>query len=126
MIKHFRFVWQLLVLSSLIILLGIPGIPWLGIEISLISYIITVLSVTGINLVAWLIMTAGIQKSNRDGVVVLLGGIGAKFLLYLLYLLLFWVVTKILTKPFIITFFALYLVFTSLLAGHLFKLLKNK
>jgi hypothetical protein len=34
-------------------------------------------------------------------------------------------VTKILSKPFIITFFALYLVFTFLLAIHLFKLLKN-
>ena len=126
MINHFRFVWQLLVLASLLILLGILMIPRSGIDISLNGYVITIVSVTGINVIAWFIMVHGITKSNRDGVVILLGGIGAKFLLYLLYILVYWLVTKILTKPFIITFFALYLVFTFLLAGHLFKLLKNK
>jgi hypothetical protein len=35
-------------------------------------------------------------------------------------------VTKFFSKPFIIAFFALYLVFTFLLAIHLFKVLKNK
>lgn len=126
MTNQFRFIWQLLVLSSSLILLGIPGITWLGIKISLSSFIITLISVSGINLAAWFIMAAGIRKNSRDGVMFLLGGIGAKFLLYLLYLLLFWLVTKNLTKPFILTFFALYLVFTFLLALHLFKQLKHK
>lgn len=126
MINHFRFIWQLLVLFSLSMIAGIIVISKTGIDISLNGYIFTLISVTGINLGAYLVMTRGISKSSRDGVVILLAGIGIKFLLYLLYILLYWVVTKILTKPFIITFFALYLVFTSLLAGHLFKLLKNK
>jgi hypothetical protein len=126
MINHFRFIWQLLVLASLLIILGILMIPRLGIELSMNGYVITIVSVTVINLIAWFIMVQGITKSNRDGMVVLLAGIGSKFLLYLLYILVYWLVTKILTKPFILTFFALYLVFTFLLAGHLFKLLKNK
>jgi uncharacterized membrane protein len=71
-------------------------------------------------------MTAGIKKHNKEGVVYLLAGIGVKFLLYLLFILLSWIVTKNLSKPFIITFFALYLFFTFFTAAHLLKLLKNK
>ena len=126
MINHIRFIWQLLVLTSLLLILGILVIPGSGIQLILHNYIVTLLSVAGISLIAYLVMTRGILQSSRDGVVVLLAGIGLKFLLYLLYILVYWMVTKILTKPFIITFFALYLVFTFLLAGHLFKLLKNK
>jgi hypothetical protein len=126
MIKQIRYIWQLLVLSSFLLILGLLIIPRLGIDLALNLYIITLLSVTGINLLAWIVMALGIQKSNRDGVVVLLGGIGFKFLLYLLYILVFWLVIKNLSKPFIITFFGLYLVFTFFLAVHLFKLLKNK
>ena len=126
MINRIRFIWQLLVLASLLLILGILIIPRLGIEISLYEYIIMLLSVTLINLTAFMVMSIGIEKSKREGVVVLLAGIGLKFLLYLFYILVFWLVTKNLLKPFIVTFFALYLVFTFLLAGHLFKVLKNK
>ena len=89
-------------------------------------FLITLGSVTFVNLLTYLVMHAGIQKNNKDGVVYLLGGIGVKFLLYLLFILLFWLATKNLSKAFIITFFALYLIFTFFTAGHLFKLLKNK
>ncbi len=126
MIERIRYTWQLLVLASLLLILGILIIPGLGIEISLNAYMIMLLSVTLINLTAFLVMSIGIEKSKREGVVILLTGIGLKFLLYLLYILVFWLVTKNLLKPFIVTFFALYLVFTFLLAGHLFKILKNK
>lgn len=126
MIDQIRYIWQLLVLSSFLLIVGFLSIPRLGIDLKLNLYAITLVSVTGINLIAWFVMARGIQKSNRDGMVVLLAGIGLKFLLYLLYILVFWMVTKILNKPFIITFFTLYLVFTFLLAAHLFKMLNNK
>lgn len=126
MTEQLRYIWQLLVLSSAILILGILIIPRLGIQLQLNLFIVTLLSVTVINLSAWMVMARGILKSNRGGVVILLAGIGLKFLLYLLYILVVWMVIKILSKPFIITFFALYLVFTFLLAIHLFKLLKNK
>jgi len=87
---------------------------------------ITLGSVTLVNLLTFLVMHTGIQKNSKEGVVYMLGGIGVKFLLYLLFILLFWIATKNLSKPFIITFFALYLVFTFFTAGHLFKMLKNK
>jgi hypothetical protein len=126
MINQLRYIWQILVLSSIILILGILLIPRLGFELSLNHFIITLISVTAINLLAWFIMVRGTRKSTQDGAVILLAGIGVKFLLYLLYILVFWLVTKNITKPFIITFFALYLVFTFFLAGHLLKLLKNK
>ena len=126
MIDRIRYIWQLLVLASFLLILGILLIPRVDVELSLNTYFISLFSVTVINLIAYLVMTKGMQKSDREGVVVLLAGIGLKFLLYLLYILVFWLVTKNLLKPFIVTFFALYLVFTFLLAVHLFKALKNK
>jgi len=126
MIDRIRYIWQILILSSVLLILGILVIPSISIQISLNEYMVTLLAITLINLTAYLVMTSGIQKSNRDGVVIVLSGIGLKFLLYLIYILIFWLVTKNLLKPFIITFFALYLVFTLMLAGHLLKLLKNK
>jgi len=126
MIDRVRFIWQLLILAAVLALLGMVVIPQFHVEISTILFLVTLATVTLVNLLTYLIMYSGIQKNSREGVVYLLGGIGAKFLLYLLFLLLCWLATKNLTKAFIVTFFALYLMFTFFTAGHLFKLLKNK
>jgi hypothetical protein len=126
MIDRIRFIWQLLVLASILALLGIVFVPRFNVEISSTVFLLTLASVTIVNLVTYLVMYAGIQKESREGVVYLLGGIGVKFLLYLLFIMLYWIATKNLSKPFIITFFALYLVFTFFTAGHLLNLLKNK
>lgn len=126
MIDRIRFIWQLLVVTSFLLVLGILLIPRLNVDLNLNSYLVLLISVSAINLTTYTVMTNGIQKSNREGMVILLAGIGLKFLLYLVCILVFWLVTKNLSKPYIITFFALYLVFTFLLALHLFKALKNK
>ena len=126
MIDRIRFIWQLLVLTSILALLGILLIPRIQVELSPSVFLISLASVTIVNLLTYLVMHAGIKKNSKEGVVYMLGGIGVKFLLYLLFILLFWLSTKILSKPFIVTFFALYLVFTFFTAGHLLKLLKNK
>lgn len=126
MIDRIRFIWQLMVVTFFLLVLGILLIPRLNVGLSLNSYLVSLLSVSAINLIAYMVMTTGIRKSNREGTVILMAGIGLKFLLYILYIMVFWLVTKNLSKPFIIAFFALYLVFTFLLAAHLFKVLKNK
>jgi hypothetical protein len=126
MTDHFRYIWQLLVLASILMLSGIFLFPRLGIPGEVRSYIITLISVTGINLISWFILARGVKKNNHDGSVVMILGISGKFLFYLVYILVFWLVTKNISKPFIISFFTLYLVFTFLLAGNLFKLLNNK
>ena len=126
MIDRIRFIWQLLVLASILLILGIYLLPRIQVDLSPTFFLITLLSVVVINFVTYLVMTAGIIKNSKEGVVYLLAGIGVKFLLYLLFILLSWIVTKNLSKPFIITFFALYLFFTFFTAAHLLKLLKNK
>jgi hypothetical protein len=126
MTDHFRYIWQLLVVASILMLSGILLFPRLGIPGEVNPYIITLISVTGINLISWLMLARGVKKNDRDGSVVMILGISGKFLLYLIYILIFWLVTKNISKPFIISFFTLYLVFTFLLAGNLLKLLKNK
>ncbi len=126
MTDHFRYIWQLLVLTAILVLLGIILIPRLEAAPAINHYMITLISFFGINLLVWIILSRGVIRNNRDGAVLMLVGISVKFLLYLLYILVFWLVTKIITKPFIVTFFALYLSFTFLLAGNILKLLKNK
>jgi hypothetical protein len=94
MIDQIKYIWQLLLLASFLLIVGILLITQFEIPLELIQYLITLLAVTLINLASWIIMVRGIRKSNRDGVLVLLAGIGIKFLLYLLYILVFWLVTK--------------------------------
>lgn len=126
MIDRIRYIWQLLVLASILVILGILLLSRIEVEISVVVYLTTLASVTLISLITYVLLEKGISRQDRDGVVWMLAGIGIKFLLYLLYILLYWLVTKNITKPFIITFFALYLIFTFFLAGNLLKLLKNK
>lgn len=126
MIERIRFTWQLLVLASILVLLGILVLNGIDADLTPAAFLGTALSVAGINFLTYLLMSAGIRKNNREGVVFLLAGIGLKFLLYLLFILLVWILTKNLTKAFILTFFALYLIFTFFTAFHLINLLKNK
>lgn len=126
MTEHFRYIWQNLVLTSLLLLLGVILITRMDISLDLSHYIISLLSISVINMISWFILTRGAIKNNRDGAGVMILGISLKFLLYLLYILIFWLLTKITGKAYIISFFTLYLVFTFLLAGNILKLLKNK
>lgn len=126
MIDRIRYIWQLLVIASVLALLGISLIALTDVGITQAVYLITLGSSVVINLSTYLLMFAGIRKNSREGVVLLLAGISLHFLLYLLFILLFWMVTKNLSKPFIILFFTLYLLLAFFTAGHLLKFLKNK
>jgi hypothetical protein len=126
MIDRIRYLWQLLILASVLVLLGILVLPRISVEISLVIFLLTLGSVAVINLIVYLTISAGIGKNNKEGMVYMMGGIGGKFLLYLLFILLFWGLTKNISKPFIVTFFALYLIFTFFTTWHLLKSLKNK
>ncbi|MGW8314524.1 MAG: hypothetical protein ACWGNV_02910 [Bacteroidales bacterium] len=126
MIDSIRFIWQLLVLASILLLGGLLLFHAFSIPMSPGNYLITVTSATLITLISFLLMSNGIRKNGQGGMVLLMAGLGVKFLLYLMFLLVFWLVVKNLSKPFVLTFFALYLTFTFFLAIHLFKLLKNK
>ncbi len=124
--KSLRYIWQLLILTSLLVLAGMVALHHTTLSFPAEVYLITVGSVTVINLLSFLILGAGIRKKDQGGIALMLAGVGLKFMLYLLFILVFWLVTKNLDIDFIVTFFALYLIFTFFLAIHLFKLLKNK
>lgn len=125
MIDRIRFTWQLLVISSVLIILGLILIPRFHTGLSMNSYFITLAVVTGISLASYCAISIGTKKQGSVQMVYVLLGIGMKFLLYLLYILIYWLVIKKLEIPFIITFFILYLIFTAFLAVHLYKVLKN-
>lgn len=126
MIDRLRYIWQIMVLASVMTILGILLIPRLAPASSPVNYLIMLGCVTFVNLVTFMVMHNGIIRNGRESMIYLIGGIGLKFLLYLIIILLFWFVTKNLTKAFILVFFALYLIFTFFTAGHLLKALKNK
>lgn len=126
MIEALRNLWGLLVLSSILLLAGILLLPVFQQSPPFSHFLITLICLTLINGIVLMLSARGIRRKGREGTFVLLASFGAKFLLYLLYILVFWLVTKNLSKAFIIVFFALYLTFTFFLAGTLLKLLKNK
>ena len=101
-------------------------LPRTELAISMDQFMGLLLAVSLINIITWLILNRGIGKDSRDGTMISMAGIGLKFLLYLLCILGFWLPSKNLSKAFIIVFFALYLIFTFLLAFNLFKMLRNK
>ena len=112
MIDSIRFIWQILVLTAVLLLAGLLLFPAFHIPISTGIYLSTLFPVMLITFISYLLMGKGIRKEGQGGVVLILAGLGMKFLLYLAFLLIFWVVVKNLSKPFILIFFALYLVFT--------------
>lgn len=126
MIDRIRFTWQLLVLSSVMMILGLVIISQVDTGLTFQSFIITLAVFTIVNMVVYIVISTGTEKSSGEQMVRVLLGISLKFLLYLLYILGYWLVIKNLDIPFFIAFFVLYLVFTFFLAVHLFKLLNNK
>ncbi len=74
MTEHFRYIWQLLGPHSILLLSGILLIPRLNIPLEINHYLITLISVSGINLISWIILARGVNKNNRDGAVVMIAG----------------------------------------------------
>ena len=115
----------MLVLFALLMLAGIlistlPSVnldPWM--------YIITLTVMTVITMGAFLVVRRGARKGGKEQVFHTLGALGGKFLLYLIFILIYWAAGKNLSKPFIIAFFALYLVLTFFLIRVLYKILKT-
>ena len=75
--------------------------------------------------VVWLFFR-GLRKSPDKGILYTFVSISAKFILYLIYLIVFRLVTKNLTLDYIIGFFVLYLAFTFYTLVIMVKTLKNK
>ena len=124
--NQIRFIWQILVISCIVLLAGIAILVVSHIDLPVLHFAMSLFATTLITIISHVIMAKGIEKSDREGTFYLIAGLGLKFVLYLLFILVFWLITKNLSKPFIIAFFLLYLTFTFLMVRSLFKLLKVK
>jgi hypothetical protein len=124
MIERFRHIWQILVLYAILLLSGTALLHYTSIALTIQLYVLTLSVMTLITIVAYVFSMIGVSKGESKQAVFLLIGLGGKFLLYLVFILILWATGKNLTKPFIIAFFILYLFLTFSLIRILYKVLK--
>lgn len=125
MIHKYRHGLHLLLMYIVLLGVGLVFFNVFDFNISPVRYSVLLSIMTGVTLVAYIILVIGMQKSEENRGMYLIGAIGVKFLAYLLIILLFWLNGKNLSMDFIIVFFVLYLVLTFSLVRVLFKLLNN-
>ncbi len=125
MIERFRHIWQLLVLYAILLLAGTTLLHYTSISLTIQLYVLTLSVMTLITIAAYIFSMIGVSKGESKQGIFLLAGLGGKFLLYLVFILILWATGKNLTKPFIIAFFILYLFLTFFLIRILYKVLKT-
>jgi len=125
MSERIRLLWMLLLITAVVMLSGIAFIYAGILPLPLSQLLVLVHSAFAISFLSGMIFLAGENREGKDRVFLTLVSIGSKFLLYLIFILLWRIFSKNLTKPFIITFFVLYLVFTFFLVLFFHKRLKN-
>ncbi|MEA1896077.1 MAG: hypothetical protein U9N53_00275 [Bacteroidota bacterium] len=121
--SHFLF------LSGLFVLFFIPGsllIPDLISGITKTQFLITLLYFFLFTLLLFVLFYRGLTKDPRKGILYTFGAIALKLLAHMVYILVFYLLTKNLTMDFIIVFFVLYLAFTLYLILTFIKELKSK
>ena len=79
-----------------------------------------------ISVIILIILYKGSRKKPQTRVLYTLSGIGLKFMLYLLLIIIAYFFIKILSMEFIVTFFVIYLTFTSLVLFSVLNLLKSQ
>lgn len=125
-INKARHIFQLLIIYLLFLIGGITLIHEIHISLSVSTFSMLLTIMTIITLGAYLLIRLGMKKGEKEQGIYLLGGLGGKFLSYLILILIYWLVTKNLSREFIIAFFVLYLTFTIFLIGVIVKALKIK
>lgn len=124
-IARSRHLFRLLLIYTILLLGGILLIRLFGIALQLQVYASLLTIMTLITLSAYLLITAGMRKGEKEQGIYLLAGLGGKFLAYLIVILVYWAVGKNLTKEFIIVFFVLYLLLSIFLIEIIYKALKT-
>lgn len=125
MSDRLKITMQLFILFGLLSVGGLLLLRFTTIDLASSTFIIISFFCTIITLAVYLAVSAGIRKGGSAQVSWTLAGISGKFLAYLLFILIYWAFTKNLTNPFIIAFFAVYLVLTFFLVVVLLKLLRT-
>ncbi len=126
MIKKFKHIITFLVMYGLLMSGGVLLFHYTSLPLDINTYGITLSAITLITLLTYVLVMVGAQKDEKAQGIYLLLGLGGKFILYLVFILIMWAPTKNLSKPFIIAFFVLYLILTFSLVSILYKVLKTK
>ena len=126
MIKKFKHIITFMVLYGLLMSAGVLLINYTALPIDIETYGLTLSAITLISLLTYILVMIGVNKGEEAQGVYLLLGLGGKFILYLVFIIIMWAPTKNLSKPFIIAFFVLYLILTFSLVSVLYKVLNTK
>jgi len=88
--------------------------------------IITIIFFFFVNMGVLLAFFRGLDKNPKNGLLYTFAAISAKFLAYIIFILLFYLLTKNLSSNYLILFFVLYLAFTIFILLALVKELKTR
>ena len=88
--------------------------------------IITIIFFFLVNMGVLFTFFRGLDKNPKNGLLYTFAAISAKFLAYLIFILLFYLITKNLSSNYLILFFVLYLAFTIFILLALVKELKTR
>ena len=120
---HFIFLSGLFVLS---LISGYFLIPEVLTSITPGQFLFTLLYFFLFTLLLFVLFYRGLTKDPQKGILYTFGAIALKLFVHMVYILVFYLLTKNLTMDFIIVFFVLYLAFTLYLILTFIKELKSK
>lgn len=121
-----KYAAYLLVLSLSFLIIGLFLIPDQITGISRNQFLLTLSFYFLVNLVVIFLFFKGKRKDPKKSLLYTFSAISAKFLLYLLFIVIYFLVTKNLSTSYLIVFFILYLAFTLFTLLTIIKALKTK
>lgn len=125
MTHKWRNIILLFIIYACLLAGGVLLIRSTGISIEEAAYVLLLTIMTIISLGTYLVIMAGAKRKESERGILILVGIGGKFLAYLIMILFFWISGKNFSTGFLIAFFVLYLVLTIFLVSILYKTLKT-
>lgn len=117
---------SLLFLSVFFFVAGWLSIPQLLPELKLNTFYLTLSYFLIVNVFVLFLFFKGSSKSLEKAIVYTLLTISLKFILYILFILIYYLITKNLSKEYLIIFFVLYLAFSFFTLFAILKELKLK
>lgn len=121
-----KYAAYLLVLTLSFLIIGLFLIPNQISGISRNQFLLTLSFYFLVNLVVISLFFKGKRKDPKKSLLYTFSAISAKFLLYLLFIVIYFLVTKNLSTTYLIVFFILYLAFTLFTVLAIVKALKAK
>lgn len=120
---------HIIFLTGLYILFFVSGyilIPNISVAVTRVQFQLTLLYFFLFTILLFVLFYRGLTKKPRKGILYTFGAIALKLFFHMVFIMVFYLLTKNLTMDFIIVFFVLYLAFTLYLLFAFIKELKTK